>query len=53
MARRVSNGEQVNRVAGLAMASKRGVDFAGTGSGMSAIIEPKGNDSQALSQQRN
>jgi hypothetical protein len=27
--RRMSNGEQVNRVAGLAMASKRSVDFSG------------------------
>jgi hypothetical protein len=27
--RRMSNGEQVNRVAGLAMASKRSVDFTG------------------------
>jgi hypothetical protein len=27
--RRMSNGEQVNRIAGLAMASKRSVDFAG------------------------
>jgi hypothetical protein len=27
--RRLSNGEQVNRVAGLAMISKRSVDFCG------------------------
>jgi ISXO2-like transposase domain len=27
--RRMSNGEQVNRVAGLAMASKQSVDFSG------------------------
>jgi hypothetical protein len=27
--RRLSNGEQVNRVAGLAMASKASVDFCG------------------------
>jgi hypothetical protein len=27
--RRLSNGEQVNRVAGLAMVSKRSVDFCG------------------------
>jgi hypothetical protein len=37
--RRLSNGEQVNRIAGLAMASKPSVDFAGLGA---ANVQPSG-----------
>lgn len=33
--RRVSNGDQVNRIAALAMKRGKSVDFTGTGSGMS------------------
>jgi hypothetical protein len=39
--RRISNGEQVNRVAGLAMASKQSVDFCGN---WQWHIQPTGAD---------